>query len=210
MPPTVQGILAARIDRLAPDEKALLQQLSVIGRQFPVSLIRQVLTQPEADLYRLLASLQRKEFLYEQPAFPEVEYIFKHALTQDVAYGTVLHEQRKRLHERTAQALETVYAATLSEHYSDLAHHYRRSANTEKAIEYLQLAGQQAVQRSANTEAIRDLTAALDLLLTRPETSERAAQELTLRLAVGPALRACPGVCRAGGRTELHPRPGVM
>ena len=131
----MQAILAARIDRLAPDEKALLQQLSVIGREFPLSLIRQVLTQPEADLYRLLASLQRKEFLYEQPAFPEVEYIFKHALTQEVAYGTVLQEQRKLLHERTGQALETVYTATLHEHYSDLAHHYRRSANTEKAID---------------------------------------------------------------------------
>ncbi|MBI3249606.1 MAG: AAA family ATPase [Deltaproteobacteria bacterium] len=193
IPPTVQGILAARIDRLTPDEKALLQQLSVIGREFPLSLVRQVITQLEADLYRLLASLQRKEFLYEQPAFPEVEYIFKHALTQEVAYGTVLHEQRKVLHERTGQALETVYAATLPEHYSDLAHHYRRSANTEKAIAYLHLAGQQAVQRSANTEAISHLTAALDLLLTRPETLDRAAQELTLRLAVGPPLMAAQG-----------------
>ena len=100
IPTTVQGVLAARIDRLAPDEKALLQQLSVIGREFPVSLIRQVVTQPEEELYRLLASLQRKEFLYEQPAFPEVEYIFKHALTQEVAYGTVLQEQRKLLHEQ--------------------------------------------------------------------------------------------------------------
>ena len=82
LPPTVQGTLAARIDRLAPDEKALLQQLSVIGREFPVSLIRRVLAQPEADLYHLLASLQRKEFLYEQPAFPEVEYLPQHqALT---------------------------------------------------------------------------------------------------------------------------------
>jgi tetratricopeptide (TPR) repeat protein len=193
LPPTVQGILAARIDRLAPDEKALLQQLAVIGQQFPLSLIRQVIVQPEAELYRLLASLQRKEFLYEQPAFPEVEYIFKHALTQEVAYGTVLHEQRKRLHERTGHALETVYAATLHEHYSALAHHYRRSANIEKAITYLQWAGQQAVQRSANTEAITHLTAALELLLTRPEAPERAAQELTLRLALGPALMATQG-----------------
>ena len=89
--PTVHGVLAARIDRLALDEKALLQQLAVIGREFPVSLLRQVITQSEEELYRLLASLQRKEFLYEQPAFPEVEYSFKHALTQEVAYGTVLH-----------------------------------------------------------------------------------------------------------------------
>jgi class 3 adenylate cyclase/predicted ATPase len=194
IPPTVQGILAARIDRLAPDEKALLQQLAVIGRQFPLSLVRQVITQPEADLYRLLASLQHKEFLYEQPAFPESEYIFKHALTQEVAYGTVLQEQRKLLHERTGQALETVYTATLSEHYSDLAHHYQRSANTEKAITYLHLAGQQAVQRSSNMGAISHFTAALELLLTRPETPERAAQELTLQLALAPPLRATKGL----------------
>ena len=154
---------------------------------------RQVLTQPEADLYRLLASLQRKEFLYEQPAFPEVEYIFKHALTQEVAYGTVLQEQRKLLHERTGQALETMYAATLHEHYSDLAHHYRRSANTEKAIHYLHLAGQQAVQRAAYAEAISHFTAALDLLTARPETPERAAQELQLRLTLGTVLLVTQG-----------------
>jgi predicted ATPase len=110
-----------------------------------------------------------------------------------VAYGTVLQEQRKLLHERTGQALETIYSATLSEHYSDLAHHYRRSANTEKAITYLHLAGQQAVQRSANTEAINHLTAALELLLTRPETPERVAQELQLRLTLGTALTAAQG-----------------
>jgi class 3 adenylate cyclase/tetratricopeptide (TPR) repeat protein len=202
LPPTVQGVLATRIDRLTPEEKALLQQLSVIGRQFPLSLVRQVITQPEADIYRILASLQHKEFLYEQPAFPEVEYIFKHALTQEVAYDTVLHERRKVLHERTGHALETVYAATLHEHYSDLAHHYRRSPNIDKAITYLQLAGQQAVQRSANTEAITHLTAALDLLVTRPETPERAAQELTLRLAVGPALMTVQGF--AAPAVEQH------
>jgi tetratricopeptide (TPR) repeat protein len=194
IPSTVQAILAARIDRLAPDEKALLQQLSVIGREFSLSLVRQVITQPEADLYRLLASLQRKEFLYEQPAIPEVEYIFKHALTQEVAYGTVLHEQRKLLHERTGHALEVLYAATLPEHYSDLAHHYRRSPNTEKAIEYLQKAGQQAVQRSANAEAISHFTTALALLKTQPDTLERAQQELTLQLALAPPLRATKGL----------------
>ena len=110
IPTTVQGVLAARIDRLAPEEKALLQQLAVIGREFPVSLIHQVIAQPEDELYRLLASLQRKEFLYEQPAFPEVEYIFKHALTQEVAYGTVLQERRQALHEHTAQAIELCIA----------------------------------------------------------------------------------------------------
>ena len=83
------------------------------------SLIRQVVTQPEDEFYRLLASLQRKEFLYEQPAFPEVEYIFKHALTQEVAYGTVLQDRRKALHERTAQAIESSIQRRLEDHYSD-------------------------------------------------------------------------------------------
>ena len=109
-PPTVQGVLAARIDRLAPEEKALLQQLAVIGREFPLSLVRQVDHPTRRRTVSLLASLQRKEFLYEQPAFPEVEYIFKHALTQEVAYSSVLHERRKALHERTAQAIEALYA----------------------------------------------------------------------------------------------------
>ena len=107
--PTVQGVLAARIDRLETAEKALLQQLSVVGREFPFGLVQQVVAQSEDELYRCLAALQSKEFLYEQPAFPEVEYVFKHALTLEVAYGTVLQEQRKALHERTAQALEALY-----------------------------------------------------------------------------------------------------
>jgi predicted ATPase len=125
--PTVQGVLAARIDRLTTEEKALLQQLSVIGRQFPVSLIKQVVAQPQAELSRVLSALQAKEFLYEQPAFPEVEYLFKHALTQDVAYGTVLQDRRKELHERTARAIERLYSSSLEDHYSQLAHHYRQS-----------------------------------------------------------------------------------
>jgi predicted ATPase len=183
--PTVQGVLAARIDRLSREEKELLQQLAVIGREFPLSLARQVLPQPEEELYRLLSVLQSKEFLYEQPAFPEVEYLFKHALTQEVAYNSVLHERRKALHERTAKAVEALYTANLDEHYSELAHHYSRSGNTPKAVEYLHLAGQQAVQHSANPEAITHLTTALELLKTLPDTPERIRQELALQLTLG-------------------------
>ena len=162
--PTVQGVLAARIDRLTMEEKVLLQQLSVIGGQFPVSLVKHVVTRSDDELYPLLTAPQRREYLYEQPAFPKVEYIFKHALTQEVAYGTVLQEQRKALHEQTGQAVETVYKDSLDDHYGELAHHYRLSGNAEKAVEYLSLAGQQALQRSANEEAIRHLTTALELL----------------------------------------------
>jgi class 3 adenylate cyclase/predicted ATPase len=191
--PTVQGVLTARIDRLAAQEKDLLHQLAIIGRQFPLSLVQKVVQQPEEELYRLLASLQSKEFLYEQPAFPEPNYIFKHALTQEVAYGTVLQDKRKALHERTAQAIESLYSTKLEDHYSELAHHYSRSGNTPKAVAYLHLAGQQAVQRSANAEAITHLTAALELLKTLPDTPERARQELTLQIALGVPLTATKG-----------------
>jgi class 3 adenylate cyclase/predicted ATPase len=193
LPPTVQGILAARIDRLTPDEKTLLQQLAVIGRQFPLSLIRQVIAQPEADLYRLLTSLQRKEFLYEQPAFPESEYLFKHALTQDVAYGTVLQEQKKLLHEQTARAIEGLYRTSTEEHYAELAHHYQRSGNTEKAVEYLQKAGRQAAQQSANVAAITQFNTALELLQTLHHSRDRDQQELALQIGVGPPLMAVRG-----------------
>jgi tetratricopeptide (TPR) repeat protein len=193
IPTTVQGVLAARIDRLAPDEKVLLQQLAVIGREFPLNLIRQVVPQTEDDLYRLLASLQRKEFLYEQPALPEVEYTFKHALTQEVAYNSVLQERRKALHEQTAQALENLHSANIDEHYRELAHHYSRSGNTQKAVAYLYLAGQQATQRSANAEATTYLTTALALLQTLADIPARIQQELTLQLALGPALMATKG-----------------
>ena len=195
--PTVQGVLAARIDRLAPEEKTLLQHLAVIGREFPVSLIRQVIPQPEDELYRLLAALQHKEFLYEQPAFPEVEYLFKHALTQEVAYGTVLQERRKILHEHTARAIEALYRATLDDHYSDLAHHYSRSGNAAKAVEYLSLAGQQAARQSAHAEAITHFTTALALLKTLPDTTARASQELALQLSLGASLLATKGYTAA-------------
>ena len=192
LPTTIQGVLAARIDRLAHDEKALLQQLAVIGREFSLRLLHQVIAQSTNELNRLLSSLQHKEFLYEQPAIPEAEYHFKHALTQEVAYGTVLQERRKALHERTAQAIEVLYHERLEDHYSDLAHHYSRSGNTPKAIDYLHRAGQQAVQRSALAEAVTHFTAALEFLQTSAETPD-AQQELTLQLALAQPLAVTKG-----------------
>ena len=219
--PTVQGVLAARIDRLTAAEKELLQQLSVIGRQFPASLVKHVVAQSEEDLYRVLSSLQAKEFLYEQPAFPESEYLFKHALTQEVAYGTVLQEQRKTLHERTGQAIEGLYRMSVGDHYSELAHHYSHSDNTEKAVEYLGLAGHQAVQRSANEEAVRHFTTALERLQTLPDSPGRNQHELGLQVALGVPLTATTGyaapevgnafmrareLCEQGGETtQLFP-----
>ena len=106
IPPTVQGILAARIDRLSADARELLQTLAVLGREFPFGLVRGVTRKPDDDLNRLLNGLQLAELIYEQPAVGDTEYIFKHALTQEVAYNSVLMERRQQLHERAAAALE--------------------------------------------------------------------------------------------------------
>src|SRR5881396_3552341 len=144
LPPTIQGILTSRIDRLPAEGKALLQTLAVIGKEFSWGLLKQVVEKPEEELHGLLSHLQAAEFIYERPAFPEVEYTFKHALTQEVAYNSLLGERRKVVHERAAQAIEEVYRSKLDDHYSELANHYSRSGNTQKAVDYLQLAGQQA------------------------------------------------------------------
>jgi predicted ATPase len=193
LPPTVQGVLAARIDRLPPEEKALLQTLAVIGKEFSLSLLTREVERPEDEVQRLLAHLRAAEFIYEQPAFPEPEYTFKHALTQEVAYNALLLERRRGLHERTGQAIEALFPARLEDHYSELAHHYSRSGNVGKAIEYLQLAGEQAVQRSAYAEAISHVTTAMELLKTLLDTVERAQRELALQLTLGRALAVTKG-----------------
>ena len=192
LPPTVQGLLAARIDRLPADVKTLLQTLAVLGKEFAWSLLTAVAGQPDEELQRLLAHLQAEEFIYEQPAFPESAYIFKHALTQEVAYNAVLLERRRVVHERAAQAIERL-SERLPEHYNALAHHYSRSGNTAKAIDYLHRAGQQAVERSAYAEAVSHLTSALDLLTTLPETRERSQQELAVQMTLGMVLAATKG-----------------
>ncbi|HTR09026.1 MAG TPA: adenylate/guanylate cyclase domain-containing protein [Paraburkholderia sp.] len=193
IPTTVQGVLAARIDRLPAAEKDLLQTLAVIGKTFPANLVQGVVDLPNDELYALLSHLVAGEFVYELPAFPSVEYVFKHALTQEVAGNSMLAERRRSLHERIGQAIETLFNSRLKDYWNELAHHYSLSGNVPKAVEYLQSAGQQAWQRSANSEAIRQLGMALDLLGGLPETPERAERELALRLAIGPALMAARG-----------------
>src|SRR5262249_23655151 len=123
IPPTVRDVLASRIDRLPADDKGLLQTLAVLGKDFSRGLVSQVVTHPEIELERMLSDLQLAELIYEQPAFPEVEYTFKHALTQEVAYNSMLQERRKALHERIGGALEALHRGQLSDHFDDLAHH---------------------------------------------------------------------------------------
>jgi len=152
IPPTVQAILAARIDRLPPDAKELLQALAVIGREFPLALIRAVVTKSDDELDRLLNDLQLGEFIYEQPTVGDPEYIFKHALTQEVAYNSVLIERRKALHERIGAALEALYASSIDDHLVELAHHYGRSANVDAAVQYLTSAGKQKMEEARRVE----------------------------------------------------------
>jgi predicted ATPase len=193
LPSTVQGILAARIDRQPSEHKQLLQTLSVIGRESSLGLIGQMTSTKHAQLEPMLADLRAAEFIYEQPAATGVEYVFKHALTQEVAYNSLLIERRKQLHERAGQALELIFAGKLNDHLSQLAYHYSHSEDVDKAIEYLGRAGQQAVQRSAHTDAVRNLTAAIDLLQTLPDSPERIQRELPLQLALASVLSATKG-----------------
>jgi class 3 adenylate cyclase len=148
VPATVQAILASRIDRLPAEEKELLQTLAVLGREFPLGLVQRVMRKPNDELERMISRLQAGEFIYEQPAAGDVEYIFKHALTQEVAYNALLVERRKLLHERAGEVLESMFVGQLDDHLYELAHHYSRSDNVSKAVEYLERAGQQALQRS--------------------------------------------------------------
>ncbi len=193
LPSTVQGILAARIDRLSAEQKDLLQNLAVMGRESPLGLVRRVASHADTRLDRMLAELRAAEFIYEQPALTDIEYAFKHALTLEVAYNSLLIERRKLLHGRAGAAIEALYADRLDDYLSDLARHYQRSTNIEKALEYLGRAGQQAIQRSSHAEAIELFTSALELLQALPDAPQRLEQELALRLGLGAALSPVKG-----------------
>jgi class 3 adenylate cyclase/tetratricopeptide (TPR) repeat protein len=207
IPSTVQAILAARIDRLPPDEKGLLQTLAVLGKEFGLSQLKAAAAKSDSELERMLSDLQLAEFIYEQPAAGDVEYTFKHALTQEVTYNSILVERRKQIHERAAQAIESLFASSLSDHYDDLARHYHRSGNAPKAVKYLHLAAQQAMNRSAYTEASDQLTAALELLRTQPDDPERDRTELGVRLSLAFCVTlGVSGAFTAGATVDLLER----
>jgi tetratricopeptide (TPR) repeat protein len=200
IPPTVQMILAARIDRLPADEKDLLQTLAMMGKEFPLGLIRKVSGKSDDDLERILGNLQLGEFIYEQPSPQDVEYSFKHSLTLEVAYNSVLSERRRVLHERTGAAIESLYAERLDDLLSDLVHHYQRAGNAHKTIEYLGRAGSQAVARGVPVEAEDLYRRALKLLGELPQAVERDRVELALQIALGNVLWS--------SRSWSHPETG--
>jgi class 3 adenylate cyclase/tetratricopeptide (TPR) repeat protein len=200
IPPTVQGILAARIDRLPADEKDLLQALAVMGKEFTLGLVRTVRADPDDELGRKLNDLQLGEFIYEQPAVGDVEYAFKHALTQEVAYNSVLQERRRLLHERIGMTIESLYAGSLDDHLSELAHHYARSANRAKAVEFLYRAGVQAIRRASYQEGESCFAAALEVLAVMAESAERDTRELRVRSAFALSMWVTRGI----GAPELQ------
>jgi class 3 adenylate cyclase/predicted ATPase len=193
IPTTVQAVLAERIDRLTSEDKQLLQTASVIGKNVLYALLQVIAGLPEGELRRRLADLQASEFLYETGQYPDLEHSFKHSLTHEVAYGGLLHEQRRVLHRRIAHAIESVYAARLAEQVERLAHHYTEAGLGEQAIIYWQQAGKRAIERSANLEAVRHLTKGLEVLEALPNTPEHDQQELGLLAALAAVQIATEG-----------------
>jgi len=188
IPATAQAILAARIDRLAPEDKRLLQAASIIGKDVPFSLLQALAEGPEETLRRGLSHLQAAEFLYEARLFPDLEYTFKHALTHEVAYGSVLHDRRRALHARIVDAIETLYPERLTEQIERLAHHAVRGELWEKAVTYLRQAGAKAFARSAHRESAACLEQALAGLAHLPEAQETLEQAIDLRIELRHAL----------------------
>ena len=188
VPATVQAVLAARIDRLPPEEKQLLQTAAVIGTEVPLALLQAMAEVPEEPLRLGLTHLQAAEFLYETRLFPELEYTFKHALTQQVAYETLLQERRRALHARIVEALEALAGERVAEQVERLAHHALRGEVWAKALAYCRQAGEKAMARSAHREAVGYFEQALSALPHLPETRDTCEQAIDLRLALRTAL----------------------
>jgi class 3 adenylate cyclase/tetratricopeptide (TPR) repeat protein len=188
VPATVHAVLAARIDRLPSEEKHLLQTATVIGTEVPLPLLQAIAELPETVLHRGLTHLQAAEFLYETRLFPEHAYTFKHALTHEVAYGSLLQERRRVLHARIVEALERLAPDRLAEQVEHLAHHALRGEVWDKALAYCRQAGGKAMVRSAYREALGYFEQALSALSHLPEQRDTLEQAVDLRLALRSAL----------------------
>lgn len=172
VPDTIQGIIAARIDRLEENLKRIMQVASVIGREFAFRIL-QAISDMREDLKSQLLNLQGLELIYEKSLFPELEYVFKHALTQEVSYNSLLSNQRKSIHKRIGRAIEELYAGNLGEFYEVLAYHYSKSDESGKAIQYFKWSGEKAFRNSANWEAYEFYREAVRLLNKLPDTAEK-------------------------------------
>ena len=211
VPATVQAVLAARIDRLPPEEKRLLQTAAVIGKDVPLPLLQAIAEMPEDGAARGLAHLQAAEFLYETRLFPEREYTFKHALTHEVAYGSLLQERRRALHARIVEALEALAGDRVAEQVERLAHHALRGEVWDKALAYCHQAGAKAAH-SAYREAVTYFEQAFRL----SSICQRAARRWSRRSISGSTCvrRSLPssdtGRClTSSARPKCWPRPSA-
>ena len=182
VPATVQAVLAARIDRLPPEEKALLYVAAAIGNDVPLALLRAVADLPEESLRATLVRLQGSEYLYETRLVPEVEYAFKHALSHEVVYAGLLQDRRRVLHARIMAAIEQLHANRLTEQVDRLAHHALQGEVWDKAAAYGHQAGEKAAAHSAYRMAVARFEQALEALTHLPETSETIEQGIDLRV----------------------------
>ena len=197
VPETVHAILAARIDGLPPAEKSLLQSAAVVGTEVPLPLLRAVAETPEEDLRHGLAHLQSAEYLYETSLYPEVEYTFKHALTHEVAYASLLLERRRALHTRILAAMESSHADRLAEHVERLAHHAVRAEAWNQAVGHLRQAGLKAAGRSAYRQAAAAFEEALVALGHLPETRATLEAMVDLRIDLRDVLTPLDELARA-------------
>ena len=187
VPATAQAVLAARIDRLIPEDKRRLQAAAVVGKDVPLPLLLAVADEAEDGLRAGIARLQAAEFLYETHLFPDLEYTFKHALTHEVTYTAILHERRRTLHARVAEAIERLYFGRLAEQVERLAHHALRGEMWDTAVRTFHEAGHRAEARSAPRQAAAFYEEALGALNHLPRRAESAAREIDLYLG----LRGC-------------------
>ncbi len=193
-PATVQGVIASRIDRLSSREQLTLKVASAIGRSFGFQLLRDIhpIEDDKPELLNYLIKLQRFDLTPMETPEPDLGYMFKHIITQEVAYGLMLYSQRRQVHESLALWYERSYEE-LSGFYTILAHHWSKALVPEKAIFYLEKAGEQAVRSHALREAVQLFSEALKWLATLPDTVERKEQELRLHIALGAPLTAIKG-----------------
>lgn len=192
IPTTLQDSLMARLDRLGT-ARSVAQLAGAIGRQFTYEVLHAVSPMDEATLQRELGRLVEAELVYQRGTPPQAIFIFKHALIQDTAYQSLLKSTRQQVHQRIAQVLEQQFTETAAIQPELLAHHYTEAGQHETAMRYWEQAGLQAIERSANVEAIGHLTRGLEVLTMQLDTPERMQQELTLLPALGVALRAIKG-----------------
>jgi tetratricopeptide (TPR) repeat protein len=188
IPLSVQAVLAARIDRLSPAEKHVLQSAAVVGTDVPLALLREIVDIPKEELPAILPGLQASELLYQTALYPEIEYGFKHSLTQEVAYSGLLHEHRRVLHAAVLDAVERLYAGRVAEQIEDLARHAVRGEKWEKAAQYLHKAGLQAAQRSSHQAALAFFNDALAALGRLPADRPFLEQAIEIHFAARNSL----------------------